>query len=156
VVSLARCISIPLLLPFLAVAAEKSANPPGISVNYPSWKGDRFVTLTLDGFSQRKLSVINHGAPSELVGISLEDFLARAGWNHLPQTDVSSYVVHVEGPDAEQASFPLTDQRAWLVIEPAKTGHPNAEAELIVLNEHGVITQTIPGIRKIRVSRAGN
>jgi hypothetical protein len=160
VARVARCITIPLLLPsvfsvaVLVRAAESSNFLPAISVNYPSWKGDRFINLTLDGFPQRKLSVTDHGASFEITGIMLDDFLSRAGWNHLPHGQVSSYVVHVEGSDAAQASFPLTDQHVWLVVEPAPPGHTGAA--LVILNEHGVVQQRVRGIRRIRVARTGD
>jgi hypothetical protein len=152
VTSAARCgwlaIPLPLILlgPSVAAAAEKSGPSAAISVNYPTLKGDRFVTLTLDGFPQHKLSVGQRGATGELTGILLDDFLSRAGWNHLPEAQKSSYTVHVEGVAGEQVEFPLGDPRVWLVADPTKP-----QAELIELNEHGSVTRRVPGVRTIRV-----
>jgi hypothetical protein len=158
-----------LLLPFLlpwnvAIAASGELAPaPAISVNYPTWKGDRFVTLTLNGFPQRNLSVNNVGGGVELTGIRLDDFLARAGWSHIPQGQKAGYIVHVEDAHGEQASFALTeietspiDQRVWLVTDPLKPDRLRPEAELIVLNDQGAVKQKISPVRRIRVSRKEN
>lgn len=151
-VSVVRCCCLSILLPLILVApsmvaaAQKSGPAPAISVNYPTLRGDRFVTLTLDGFPQRKLSVNERGAAGQLIGILLDDFLARAGWNHLPEAQKSSYSVHVEGVAGEQAEFRLGDQRVWLIVYPSKP-----QAELIELNDRGSVTRKIPGIRTIRV-----
>ena len=149
-VSVARSFSLPLVVPSLfsmaLLAAQKPTAYPAISVNYPTLKGDRFVTLTLDGFQQHKLTVNEGGAPGHLTAVLLDDFLSRAGWNHLPEAEKSKYRVHVEGAAAEQAEFPLENQRVWLMMDPSKP-----QAELIELNEHSSITRKVPGIRTIRV-----
>jgi hypothetical protein len=150
VVTVAQCFSLPLVVPSLfsmaLLAAQKPAAYPVISVNYPTLKGDRFVTLTLDGFQQHKLTVNLGGAPGQLTAVLFDDFLSRAGWNHLPDAEKSKYLVHVEGAAGDHAEFPLENQRVWLMMDPLKP-----QAELIELNEHGSITRKVPGIRTIRV-----
>jgi hypothetical protein len=131
-----------------------------IPVNFPTLHGHRFVLLSLDGFPEHVFPVKDHGVEVEMKGILLARFLWTAGWGHPPPDgDRSRFRVRVEG-SGKAATFTLAElepgsleKRVLLVRERDGKRVPWGEAPLlVVVDEDGVVTETIKGVLSIRVT----
>jgi hypothetical protein len=138
--------------PVLAALAQE------IPVNYPSTHGVRFVSLSLDGFPEHVYEVQDHGATVKMKGLRLGHFLRAAGWERYARSEGTSYRVRIQGR-GHAATFDLADiehgsfrQQVLLVRERDGKRIPWEDRPLlVVIDEDGVVTETVPGVISVRV-----
>ena len=150
--------------PFVASALciaslyAQSTSNPSVAINYPSLNGNRYINITLDGYSEHGLTVDDQGTPREMVGTPLVQFMETAGWRNTPKDEVSQYLVRIEGDSTAVLTLSEVlrrslDYRVWLVT--GRCGTPLCVTEapsVLAVGSDGVVTARVKHVRRIRVT----
>jgi hypothetical protein len=129
-----------------------------IPVNYPTLHGHRFISMSLDNFHEHVFDVMDHGVAVRMKGLRIGQFLRAAGWGRYARTEGTSYRVRIQGR-GRAATFDLAGiehgsfhQQVLLIRERDGKRIPWEDRPLlVVIDENGVVTETIPGVLSVRV-----
>ena len=142
----------------IAGLCAQSASNPSVAINYPSLNANKFINITLDGYSQHGLTVNDRGTPSELVGTPLVQFMETAGWRNTPKEEASQYLVRIEGDSSAMLTLSEVMRRSlvyrvWLVT--GRCGTPPCATEapsVLAVGSDGTVTARVKHVRRIRVT----
>ncbi len=143
---------------WVASLFAQSASRPSVEINYPGLNANRYINITLDGFSQHGLAVDDQGASSEMIGSPLVQFMETAGWGNIPKDNVSQYLVRIEGDSTAILTLSEVlrrslDYRVWLVTGRCGTPLCTTEApSVLAVGSDGVVTARVKHVRRIRVT----
>jgi hypothetical protein len=150
----------PLVASALCVASlfAQSTSNPSVEINYPGLNANRYINITVDGFSEHGLTVNDQGVPSEMVGFPLVQFMETAGWGKTPKDEVSQYLVRIEGDSTAILALSEVlrrslDYRVWLVT--GQCGTPlciTVAPSVLAVGSDGVVTARVKHVRRIRVT----
>lgn len=158
----------PFAKPFVASALclaslfAQSASKPSMEINYPGLNPNRYINITLDGFSRHGLVVNDQGTPSETIGFPLVQFMETAGWGKTPKDDVSHYLVRIDGDSTAILTLSEVlrrslDYRVWLVPYQCPQPLSRTEAPLVLaVGSDGVVTARVNHVRRIRVTNVAS
>jgi len=143
---------------FVAGLFAQATSRPSVEINYPGLNANRYINITLDGFSGHGLTVNDQGTPSEMFGTPLVQFMETAGWGKTPKDDVSQYLVRIEGDSTAILTLSeilrrSLDYRVWLVT--GQCGSPLCLSEapsVLAVGSDGVVTARVKHVRRIRVT----
>jgi hypothetical protein len=136
----------------------QSVSNRSLEINYPGLNSNRYINITLDGFSEHGLTVNDQGTPSEMFGFPLVKFMETAGWGKTPKDKVSQYLVRIEGDSTAILSLSEVlrrslDYRVWLVTGRCDPPRGVTEApSVLAVGPGGVVTARVKHVRRIRVT----